>query len=132
MNQLRAKVTRIDNHERLHLITFDFHEQKLVMMGLALSEGVREGVAVRLGVNPTHITLAKKMQGSLSDSNILTGVIVSCENGVLLSNIVVRVFDTMLEVTIMREASQNMALKAGDNVDMFIKASDLFMLEVLA
>ncbi len=132
MNKLSAVVTGVEGEQNLHILRFDFQGESLSMMGLDLPFGLKIGANVILGAKPSHIAIAKNIHGELSYSNQLKGMIVRIENGKLLSSIVVEIKkDVTLQSFITLSSAQRMDLKVGDEVLLLIKASELFVLEVL-
>lgn len=131
MSNLIAKVLKIENCDSLHIVKFDCNSKILSMMSLELDEKVKTGSKVKLVVKPSHIAVAKDFNGILSYSNQLKTIIVSIENGKLLSSIKLKFFDMVLESIISVESSKKMDLKVGDEVTAFIKASELSIVGVL-
>ena len=131
MNRLSAVVTHIEGEQNLHIISFDYEGVSLKMMGLDLPKGLHVNTHVTLGIKPSHVAIAKNLKGELSYSNQLPATIVSIENGKLLSNILLHVNGNEVQSFITLSSSVRMNLQAGDAVTLLIKASELFVLEVL-
>lgn len=131
MNRLSAVVTHIEGEQNLHIITFDYEGVSLRMMGLDLPKGLHVNAHVTLGIKPSHVAIAKNLSGELSYSNQLSATIVSIENGKLLSSILVHVHDNEIQSFITFGSCSRMNLQVGDQVTLLIKASELFVLEVL-
>jgi molybdopterin-binding protein len=131
MNRLRAVVTNIEAEENLHIITFDCAGNRLKMMGLDLPKGLYVDAHVTLGIKPSHVAIAKNLSGELSYSNQLSAAIVGIENGKLLSSILLRLNENEMQSFITLSSSLRMNLHVGDSVTLLIKASELFVLEVL-
>lgn len=131
MNRLQAVVTRIEGEQNLHIITFDYEGVSLRMMGLDLPKGLDVNAHVTLGIKPSHVAIAKNLSGELSYSNQLPATIVHIENGKLLSSILVHVHDNEIQSFITFSSCSRMNLQVGDHVTLLIKASELFVLEVL-
>jgi molybdopterin-binding protein len=130
MNKLNAVVTQIEGELNLHIIHFDCEGTTLKMMGLDLPKGLHVNTRVILGVKPSHVAIAKNLQGELSYSNQLSATIVQIENGKLLSSIVLHVKNQTLQSFITVASAKRMGLEKGDDVTLLIKASELFVLEV--
>lgn len=131
MSSIIAKVTKIDNIDNLNIVNFDFSNQTLSMMSLDLSDDIKIGTKVELTTKPSHIAIAKEFSGILSYSNQLKAKIKELENGKLLSSIKLQIEEFVLESIITFESSKKMDLKVGDEVTVFIKASELSILKVL-
>ncbi|WP_263833753.1 TOBE domain-containing protein [Sulfurospirillum oryzae] len=131
MNRLRAVVTEIEGEQNLHIITFDCAGSSLKMMGLDLPKGLHLNSHVILGIKPSHVAIAKHLSGELSYSNQLQATIASIENGKLLSNILLHVKESDVQSFITLSSSKRMNLQVGEQVTLLIKASELFVLEVL-
>ena len=128
MNLLKATISDIASVDNLNIVKFDFNATTLSMMSLELPEGTVIGQEVNLTVNPSYIALAKAFSGDVSYSNQIEAVIISVENGVLLSSIKLSVGSSVLESVITKESSVRLALKVGERVTMLIKASELSMM----
>lgn len=131
MNKLPARVTSIEGEQNLHIISFEAEGYCLKMMGLDLPKGLHVNAHVTLGIKPSHVAIAKNLSGELSYSNQLFATIVSIENGKLLSSIVLRSHENEMQSFITLSSSIRMNLHVGDHVVLLIKASELFVLEVL-
>ncbi|WP_041960124.1 TOBE domain-containing protein [Sulfurospirillum arsenophilum] len=131
MNRLNAVVTRIEGEQNLHIISFDYEGVSLKMMGLDLPKGLHVNAHVILGIKPSHVAIAKNLSGELSYSNQLSATIESIENGKLLSSILLHVNENEMQSFITLSSSTRMNLQVGDAVTLLIKASELFVLEVL-
>jgi len=131
MNRLSAVVTHIEGEQNLHIISFDYEGVSLKMMGLDLPKGLHVNTHVTLGIKPSHVAIAKNLKGELSYSNQLPATIERIENGKLLSNILLHVNGNEIQSFITLSSSVRMNLQAGDAVTLLIKASELFVLEVL-
>lgn len=131
MNRLSAVVTRIEGEQNLHIISFDYEGVSLKMMGLDLPKGLHVNAHVILGIKPSHVAIAKNLSGELSYSNQLSATIESIENGKLLSSILLHVNENEMQSFITLSSSIRMNLQVGDTVTLLIKASELFVLEVL-
>lgn len=131
MNRLSAVVTRIEGEQNLHIISFDYEGINLKMMGLDLPKGLHVNAHVMLGIKPSHVAIAKNLSGELSYSNQLPATIVSIENGKLLSSILLHVNGNEVQSFITLSSSARMNLQKNDEVTLLLKASELFVLEVL-
>lgn len=131
MNKFHVKITKIQSVENLNIVYFDFYGQNLSMMSLDLNEKVKIGCEVILTAKPTHIAIAKEFSGDISYSNQLAAKILEINNGELLSSIKLSTADATFESVITKNSSTRMNLKKGDNVTLFIKASELSIKEIL-
>ncbi len=131
MNELKAIVSNIQSVDSLNIIQFDYAGIILTMMGLELPN-IKIGSKVILSAKPTHIAIAKDFNGNISLSNIIKAKIKELNNGKLLSSIVLKVKEQItMQSIITYNSSKRMNLKVADEVAMLIKASDLFIKEVL-
>jgi molybdopterin-binding protein len=131
MNQLLAKITKIENVDNLNLVHFDCNGTKLTMMSLELNKNIKVGVEVVLNIKSTAITIGKGISGELSISNKLNANIESIEVGKLLSRIEVKVINKLFETIVTNDTLQRLDLQVGQDVDIFIKASELSISEVI-
>ena len=130
MSKLLANVKQIKTVDTLNVVTFDFFGNNLTMVSLELSSKVQVGVKVVLGVKPTSITIAKDFTGKISFSNKLQGKIVSIDTGGVLCSVKIKIANSILESIITKQTFKDMDLSLEDEVSVFIKASDLSIVEV--
>jgi len=131
MNSLTAQITRIDTVENLTLVQFGLEGDSLTMMSLDLSDEIRVGTVVKLAVKATNIALGKDIVGSLSYANQVPVTVENIENGVLLSTVTVKHANTALEAVITADSLKKMDLQIGEKVTALIKASEIYIQEVI-
>jgi len=131
MNCITAKVSEIQESDKLHLVKFDSNGYTLSMVCLELNRDIEVETAVKLSISPSHIAIAKDFTTKVSYSNRLNATILSIENGKLLTTIKLKFFDTVLESIITAESSKRLDLKVKDKVTALIKATELSILEVV-
>lgn len=131
MSKLIATIKKINNIDNLNIVDFDFFGNNLKMMSLDLNPNVQIGKKVKLSVKPTNISIAKNLSGDISLSNKLVAIIQNVENGKLLCSLSLKIYDVLLESIITVDSSKRMNLQIGDEVSIFIKASDLSIGEII-
>lgn len=131
MSQIIATIKNIRNVDSLNIVEFGFFNHTLKMVSLNLNKEITLNKKVKLSIKPTNILIAKNLQGEISISNQLKAKIVKVENGELLSSILLKIEDTILESIITVDSSKNMNLVEDEEVLILIKASDLFIQEVI-
>ena len=131
MSQLVATIKKINSIDNLNIVEFDFHGLTLKMMSLDLNADIQVGKKVKLSVKPTNISIAKNLIGEISLSNQIDATIENLENGQLLTSVILKVNDTILESIITVDSSKRMNLQIGESVTILIKASNLSIAEVL-
>jgi len=131
MNKFIAQVTEIKNCDNLHIVKFTSFEEELSMMSLDINENIGVGTNVELIVKPTHVAIAKDFSGEVSYSNQLPCIVVTIDNGELLSSLKLDFHGIILESIITLNAVNRMELRVGESVTAFIKASDLSIGEVI-
>jgi molybdopterin-binding protein len=130
MNYLVAKVTNIENTQNLHIVEFEVENQNLYMMSLEIPN-IQIGSSVKLAVKPMSIAIAKRFSGSISFSNKLFATIKKIDTGELLCSVKLDFKENELEAIMTNRAIQDMHLRVNDTVVLFIKASDVFVKEIL-
>lgn len=128
INKIEAIVTSMQTSDILNITSFSFQNFSLAMMSLEL-ENINVGDRVLLSVKPTAVAIAKEINGLLSYSNQLQGVIIFIDYGKLLTDIHVLVKDTTINAIITTNSAKRMNLKQDDEVTCLIKASDLSLYE---
>ena len=131
MSQLVATIKKINSVDNLNIVEFDFNGLTLKMMSLDLNDNVKIGKKVELSVKPSNISIAKNLIGEISLSNQIVATIQSLENGQLLTSVILKINDTLLESIITVDSSKRMNLQIGEVVTILIKASNLSIGEVL-
>lgn len=130
MNELYAKVVKIQSVENLNIVSFDFNGINLAMMSLGLSN-VNLGSKVILSVNASSIAIAKDLQGLLSYSNQLNCTIKSIDMGELLCSLELQISNCTINSLITSASAKRLDLKINDKITALIKASELSIKEVL-
>ena len=131
MSKFIATIKKINSVDNLNIVEFDFNGLTLKMMSLDLNDDVKIGKKVELSVKPSNISIAKNLIGEISLSNQIVATIQSLENGQLLTSVILKINDTLLESIITVDSSKRMNLQIGEVVTILIKASNLSIGEVL-
>ena len=131
MSKFIATIKKIQSVDNLNIVEFEFDGLTLKMMSLDLNDDVKIGKKVKLSVKPSNISIAKNLTGEISLSNKIVATIQSLENGQLLTSVILKINDTLLESIITVDSSKRMNLQIGEVVTILIKASNLSIGEVL-
>ena len=131
MSKFIATIKKIQSIDNLNIVEFEFDGLTLKMMSLDLNDDVKIGKKVELSVKPSNISIAKNLIGEISLSNQIVATIQSLENGQLLTSVILKINDTLLESIITVDSSKRMNLQIGEVVTILIKASNLSIGEVL-
>ena len=131
MSKFIATIKKIQSIDNLNIVKFDFCGLTLKMMSLDLNDDVEIGKKVKLSVKPSNISIAKNLTGEISLSNKIVATIQSLENGQLLTSVILKINDTILESIITVDSSKRMNLQIGEVVTILIKASNLSIEEVI-
>ena len=131
MSKFIATIKKIQSIDHLNIVEFDFCGLTLKMMSLDLNDDVEIGKKVKLSVKPSNISIAKNLTGEISLSNKIVATIQSLENGQLLTSVILKINDTILESIITVDSSKRMNLQIGEVVTILIKASNLSIEEVI-
>lgn len=130
MNKIVATISEIEKLESLHIVRFQFASYLLEMMSLELSEEIKVGQKVVLGVKPTQISFAKNLDGKISISNQIRAKIKEINNGKLLSSAIFETNNTLIESVFTTKSLRAMNLQLHDEFTILIKASDISILEM--
>ena len=131
MSKFIATIKKIQSIDNLNIVEFEFDGLTLKMMSLDLNDDVKIGKKVELSVKPSNISIAKNLIGEISLSNQIVATIQSLENGQLLTSVILKINDTILESIITVDSSKRMNLQIGEVVTILIKASNLSIEEVI-
>jgi len=129
MNQIKATISKIEQHEGVCAVYFD--ALNLSMVSLKLNPVLDVGTDVMLSVKATNISLSKKVHDNISISNQLECIVDSIENGTILACVNMKIKDFNLQSIISYKSVLKMDIKVGDKIIALIKASDLAILEIL-
>ncbi len=125
MNTLQATITSIKRREPLHYLQCQVGKQTIAMLSLQIDRALSVGSDVLLSVKSTDIMVTKEQSIVLSSANCLHARVTKVENGELLSSVILDMEGMALESIMTQEASQQLALSAGDVVSVLIKESDV-------
>jgi molybdopterin-binding protein len=131
MSKIKATVSEIQNCNALHIVKLKFHQEILTMVSLELTENIKVGIDVILSIKPTHVALAKNLQGNLSYSNQLKCIVKNINQGKLLASIDLQYQDNIIESIITKESLNRIKIVDGDEVTALIKSSELSISEVI-
>ena len=131
MNKIEAIISQIDNIDNLNIVQFDFSGIKLKMMSLDLNENIKIGQKVILVAKATNIILARDFEGMISFSNQIKAKIESIEEGKLLCSVTIKAKNSYFQSIITQASAKKMNLKKDEEINIFIKASDLSIEEVI-
>jgi len=131
MNKIVAKVIKVDRVDKICVLELNFYEELISVVYLDDNEKVKVGLNVKLEIKPFDITIAKNLNGKISYLNRLKAKIISIEEGKLLSNVKLKVANTVLESIVFKRVVKEMELKEKDEVILFIKESDFLVVEVI-
>ena len=131
MSKFIATIKKIQSIDNLNIVEFEFDGLTLKMMSLDLNDDVKIGKKVKLSVKPSNISIAKNLSGEISLSNKIVATIQNLENGQLLTSVILKINDTLLESIITVDSSKRMNLQIGEVVTILIKASNLSIEEVI-
>lgn len=140
MNRLKAKVSGIKKQGSLSLVSFDalfdassddVHGISLKMLSLDLPQDVSINSAVVLGIKPFSVAISKQMRPHTSHCNQIEAQISEIIWGELMCNIHFGVGDYKLQSFITKDSAIRLELTDGARICALIKATDLFIEEVL-
>lgn len=131
MNSFDVEVNSVKSVDKLNIVEFVYKGEKLSMMSLELDEKVEVAKKVKVAFKSMSVGIAKEFDGFLSYSNQLKSSIVSIEVGELLSRVELSFFDVEIEAIITTKSLERMELKEGESVSVLIKASELYIEEIL-
>ena len=128
--KFKAKVISIKNCKSLHVVEFEVKKTKFLMMSLEVPI-LKKGLHVELGLKPTSLIVAKNFSGEISLSNRFKAVVKTINKGELLCSLKLDFKGVEFESIMTKEAFLSLNIKENDEVEAFIKASELFVREVL-
>ena len=131
MNQIEARITKIEASNNITIVSFEVGKQQMKMMALEIDENLEVGSKVLLGAKATNIALAKEKLESISISNQLEATIETIEMGTLLCSVGF-VFDGVSwESVITCDSARRMNLEVGEKIVALLKSSELSIIKVM-
>ena len=131
MSKISGIITQLETKDTLNIITLDCGGFELIMMSLELSKDITIGSHVIVSVKSTSLSIGKNFSGQLSISNQLQASVKSIELGEMLCSVCVVLEEIEVEVILTKKTLHTMDLVKGDRVDLFIKASEISIVEVI-
>lgn len=133
MSSIKAKITDIQTLKNLNIVSFEFYQTILTMTSLELSSNIKVGKEVILGVNSTHIGIAKgiKTEEVLSYANQIKCTIIELEIGELLSCVKLKAGNGFLESLITSKSAKRLNLELNQEVIALINSNELSIKEIL-
>lgn len=129
MSKLIAEVESIETIDNLNIVSFKTKTTTLKMMSLDINKDITVGKKVVLSCKPSSIAIAKDFSGEISFSNQLACKVVEIKKGELLSIVTLLFEDFRLESLITTKTLLRMDIKIDETVTIFIKSSELSVLE---
>jgi molybdopterin-binding protein len=130
MNNLKARIVRIEREGNLHVVGFETGETTLWMMGLELPH-VSIGDCVILSFKSTSSIIAQGEIEKISFSNRIKGTVECITKGKLLYSVLCQTHAGPVETIMTRRAYEGLELEEGMSVTIFLKASEIAIKEVL-
>jgi molybdopterin-binding protein len=132
LNRVETVVEDIKRVDSLCLVKFAFSDYYLSMISLELNSSIEINSKVKLAIKPTSIIIAKNFSGDISLLNKLESKIKSFEEGEILSRVEVALSDDIVLESVMTTSSfKSLNLTIDDKVDIFIKASEIAIIDIL-
>ena len=131
MNTIITQVTNISKLENLNILECKTENDTITLLSLELPEQIKISTKLKIAMKPTNIIIAKNFTNICSCENILKAKIKDIDNGKLLSSITIEYCNKILESIITLNAAKKLSLKIDDNINLLIKASDIYIKEIL-
>ncbi len=131
MSYIKATIEQIEQIDSLAMLRLKANELKLQMLVLDLMPSIEVGKSVLLSIKATQVSIAKDISPLISDENQIPAKIDSIKEGKLLSHIDLLCGNLPIESIISTNALSNMRLRVEDRVVALIRASDIYLVEVL-
>lgn len=131
MNKIQATIDTIETHEGITRIVLTSGEKKLTAITLELSSVFKVGNKVNVLFKETEVGIAKNLSGLMSFSNLFRGVVLSVNKGTILSRISMDVDEITIGSIITTNAVEKLALHVEDEVDIFVKATEVSLEEIV-
>lgn len=125
MNQLNAKVEKIQKVKTLHLVTFKLKQQTIKMLSLELPPTLKIDSSVILEINPSNIILTPFSNQLISSANQLKAEIKSFNKGEILVSVSIEIDNNIVESLISLEAFEELKIKENNEVIAIINLSEV-------
>lgn len=131
MNKIQAVIDAIEAHEGITRILLTSGEKKLTAITLELSSAFKIGNQANVIFKETEVGIAKNLSGEISFSNLFRGIVSSIKKGIILSCVSIDVDGASIGSIITTSAVEKLALHVGDEVEVFIKSTEVSLEEIV-
>ena len=129
---LKAKISEISEFKGIFALKFETKFNELTMVSLEIPQRATLGSTVKLGFKSSEVIIATKNLQDCSLSNEIVCVIEKIEFGEILTSIKLKTSsDEIFESIITTNSAKRLNLKPNLSVFAYIKATSLFIDEVL-
>lgn len=131
MNKIKALIDTIETHDGITRVLLTSGKNKLTAITLELPTSFKIGSEVNVIFKETEVGIAKNFKGEISFSNLLQGTILFLNKGKILSKVNIDVDGINIGSIITTNAVEQLTLGLGDEVKIFIKATEVSLEEAL-
>lgn len=131
MNKIKALIDTIETHDGITRVLLTSGINKLTAITLELPSSFKIGSEANVIFKETEVGIAKNLKGEISFSNLLQGTILFVNKGKILSKVNIDVDGINIGSIITTNAVEQLTLGLGDEVKIFIKATEVSLEEVL-
>ena len=132
MNQFNAVIKSIETEEQISLVVaqaagISFYT--LVIDNKNTAGYLQEGKAVTLVFKETAVSVAKNAQGQFSIRNRIACTVSRIQTGTVLSTVSLDCKGHIITSIITAQAANELNLQPGDGVEIFIKSTDISLMQ---
>ncbi len=131
MNKIKALIDTIETHDGITRVLLTSGNKKLTAITLELPDFFQIGSEANVIFKETEVGIAKNLSGEISFSNLLQGTVSFVNKGKILSKVNINVDGINIGSIITTNAVEQLSLESGDEVKVFIKATEVSLEEVL-
>jgi len=131
MNKIIATITTLEYRDNVSLVGFGVGEEYLEMVSLGVSDALKVGSEVVLGVKATNLILSRERLKGVSIANQVSVTVIKVDVGALLCRVLLDFEGATWESVYSITSVAQMPLAVGDRLFALMRSSDLSIVEVL-
>ena len=134
MNKLKGTIKHIQSAENISIVDVEIDNQNfraIVLETPETSSYLKEGNQVFILFKETEVSIGKIIKGEISLSNRIKCRIKKIKKGKILTELKLLFNDTYITSIITTASAERLNLKEGEEVEAFIKANEVSIMEIV-
>ncbi len=131
MNKFKARIEAVNVVDEFSMVSVRLGKAllKVIITSPTQKESLNDGRTVFLIFKETDISIAKNKGDLVSISNCLPVIVMTIEQGKLLSRLTTQFEDKRIKVVSTNEAIKRLDISEGDTIELLIRANEIMLVE---